>query len=149
MINHLFSLIVCVSLAGSALGQEQPKEEPKVKVPKATVRDLSLRYGHLAKPDLLPQKTPEETVKSIARALGDERFDYLMAQLADPVYVDARVDKHEKTIRGGNEEGRRLLAFQRVVAEAKDHLFTDSALIRELRVFAQDAQWQVEDDRAV
>jgi hypothetical protein len=51
------------------------------------------RYG--VAPDLktYPQATAKEALASVIKAAGDKRIDYLVAQLADPDYIDEQVSK--------------------------------------------------------
>src|SRR5262249_58418609 len=51
------------------------------------------RYG--VAPDLktYPQSTAREALASVIKAAGDKRIDYLVAQLADPDYIDEQVAK--------------------------------------------------------
>src|SRR5207248_7624420 len=69
---------VFVVLVGSAPAQK--KDEPPAK-----------RHG--VEPDLdgYPQTTPKDALRSMIRAADAGRFDYLVAQLADPDWVDGRV----------------------------------------------------------
>lgn len=110
---------------------------------------LHKRYGYDVQPLVYAQKTPQEAVTSIVRALDRNRYDYLMAHLADPRFVDPRVKAIMKDITQGSEEGRAIVAFDKLVKEIKDHFLEDAALIREMRLFAAQADWDVEGDRAV
>ena len=58
------------------------------------------RYG--IAPDLaaFPQKTPQDTLASVIKSAEAKRFDYLTAQLADPAFVDDRVDSRRVTFSG-------------------------------------------------
>jgi hypothetical protein len=49
---------------------------------------------HGVQPDLksFPQATPKEALASVIKAADLKRHDYLLAQLADPDWVDARVE---------------------------------------------------------
>jgi hypothetical protein len=51
------------------------------------------RYG--IAPDLVtyPQGTPREALVSVLKAIDARRFDYLVAQLADPAFIDDRVQR--------------------------------------------------------
>jgi hypothetical protein len=71
-----YSLAV-VLLLGSALAADKPET----------------RYG--VAPDLktYPQATAKEALASVIKAAGDKHFDYLVAQLADPDYIDEQVAK--------------------------------------------------------
>jgi hypothetical protein len=40
-----------------------------------------------------PQATPKETLASVLKAIENKRIDYIVAQLADPAFVDERVKR--------------------------------------------------------
>lgn len=107
------------------------------------------RYGLDAKLILFPQSSPKEAAASIVKALSDERFEYLMAHLADPGYVDPKVEFYKLDYPAGNEQGRTLLAFRRLVRETTDHFYEDAELIQELRRFSREAEWKIDGDVAV
>jgi len=108
----------------------------------------SARFGFDYTPSLYPQKTPNEAVKSIVKAIDNKRVDYLLAQLADPKYVDAQVAQYRALFTKGKEEARTFLAFDRLVNETVEYFLSDPVLVKELRLFARDAKWDVEDDVA-
>ncbi len=54
-----------------------------------------------------------------------KRTDYLLAQLTDPAYVDYWVDRYKQDFTAGNEDGRRLLAFDRLVRETGQYYAND------------------------
>ena len=85
------------------------------------------RFGFDADNLTYPQKTPKEAMNSIVKALDRKRVDYLLAQLSDPTYVDYWIDRYKQDIAAGKEEGRRLLAFDRLVRETGPILFERSA----------------------
>jgi len=129
------------ALNGSAA---QPAEKPE----KAKTIYL-FRYSMEFNPRLYPQKTPKDALASIVKALSDERMEYLMAHLADPAYVDPKVDLYKRDYAGGDDAGKALLAFQRLVRETTKHYFEDAELIKELRRFSRDAAWEETEDKAV
>jgi hypothetical protein len=88
-----------------------------------------------------PQNTPEKTMASIAKALNENDLSYLMGQLADPKYVDARVKELKLRYEKGTNEERDLVAFDDLVKEVAKHFNDDPTLIRELRYFAKDGKW--------
>src|SRR5438552_17204398 len=57
------------------------------------VGEPAARYG--IAPDLktFPQATAKEALASVLKAVEAKRFDYLVAQLADPEFVDDRVKR--------------------------------------------------------
>ena len=107
------------------------------------------RYGFEVDEITYPQKTPAEAMKSIGLALERKRVDYLLAQMADPAHVDFWVDQYKMEFTQGKEEGRRLLAFDRLVRETVLYFDNDPLIVKELRVFARDAKWTEEGETAV
>jgi hypothetical protein len=51
------------------------------------------RYSIEADLKTYPQGTPKETLASVLNAVENKRVDYLVAQLADPEYIDERVKR--------------------------------------------------------
>jgi hypothetical protein len=96
-----------------------------------------------------PQKTPAEAMNSIVKAIDRRKLDYLLAQMADPLYVDYWVDQYRRDIKQGSDEGKRLLAFERLVRETSTYYQNDPLIIKELRIFAKDAKWDEKDDLAI
>ena len=95
------------------------------------------RYGVAAAPDAYPQKTPQEAVASMIKAIEKERFDYLAAHLLDPKVIDARVqdrvqqmeDVVEKELRLARDEQLRqgVPRRERLPSDAADF----AAVVRE------------------
>jgi hypothetical protein len=85
------------------------------------------RYG--VAPDLAtyPQGTPKEALGSVLKAIENKRFDYLVAQLADPQFVDDRIQRLE----GGR--------FEQRVEDTRARL--DPAAVKQLRRFLQEGEW--------
>src|SRR6516164_6015386 len=53
------------------------------------------RYGIELRLKKFPQSTPKETLASVVLAIQERNFAYLLAELADPNFVDKRVkDNH-------------------------------------------------------
>lgn len=77
--------------------------------------------------DAYPQATPKEALQSVVKAIDGQQFDYLLAQLADPQFVDARV----KALAGG---------FPELVRETRTRLGEDPSAVRDLRRFAGDGE---------
>ena len=119
------ALCLVAGLHGQEKVEGQPEERFKVPV------DL-VRY---------PQGTPEQTIASIVKALKEQDLSYLMAQLADPKYVDTRVKELKTRYEKGSDEDRNLVAFDDLVKEVAKHLSDDPSLIRELRRFAKEGKW--------
>jgi hypothetical protein len=91
------------------------------------------RYG--IAPDLkaYPQGTAKETLASVLKAVESKRVDYLVAQLADPAFVDDRV----KRLYGGR--------FEEQVEDTRARL--DALTIKLLQRFLKDGDWQENGDR--
>jgi hypothetical protein len=94
----------------------------------------AIRYG--IAPDLtaFPQKTPQETLASVIKAAEAKRFDYLTAQLADPAFVDDRVQR----LYGGH--------FAEQVEDTRTRMDEPTLVI--LRRFQKDGTWKVEKESA-
>jgi hypothetical protein len=91
------------------------------------------RYG--IAPDLktYPQATAKETLASVLKAVEAKRVDYVVAQLADPAFVDDRV----KRLYGGR--------FEQQVEDTRARL--DPLTIKQLQRFLKDGDWQQDKDR--
>ena len=107
------------------------------------------RFGFDADDITYPQKTPKDAMASISLALDRKRVDYMLAQLADPVYVEYWVDRYKTVFTLGKEEGRRLLAFDRLARETAQYYQNDPLIQKDLRVFAKQAEWKEEGEGAV
>jgi len=109
---------------------------------------LAKRYGYEVEPAKYPQGSPDVALKSILQAIDDRRIDYVMAQLADPVFVDKKVTEYKSRFQGP-EPARITLGFDRLVKETARYFQDDPSLVRELRRFAKDAEWKLEEPAAV
>lgn len=87
------------------------------------------RYGVDVNDAVFPQKTAKECLASVVKAIDGKRIDYLLAQLADPQFVDARV----KAL-GGN--------FEELVKETNAKFAADPAAVKELRRFLKEGEWE-------
>lgn len=85
--------------------------------------------------DAYPQKTARECLESVLKSIDSRQVDYLVAQLADPQFVDVRV----KELAGG---------FKELVAETRSRMAEDPAAVKELRRFAKEGQWEESDGTA-
>jgi len=94
------------------------------------------RYGVPADLETYPQDKPQNTLKSVLLAIDRGRIDYLLAQLADPEWVDDRV----RSVHDGK--------FHDMVKETTDQLSHDPDAIKQLRRFLRDGDWKEGDDRA-
>jgi len=135
-----------------------------------------IRYNIEQNPINYSQKTPQDAMKSIAKAIDGGRFDYLLAQLSDPLYVDPRVVEYRGLLfpreelqredeaiareldvksrkikmleKEKKDKARTIVAFNRMVVETRKHLDEDPVLLKELRLFAKDADWEIDEDKA-
>jgi hypothetical protein len=117
------SVAFLLGLAGAA-GLLAAEGEPKP----------GARYG-LA-PDLTtyPQDAPKTALASVLKAADAGKFDYLVAQLADPSFIDARV----KELFGGD--------FEEQVKDTRARL--DPPALKELHRFLSDGEWTTSDSGA-
>jgi hypothetical protein len=93
-----------------------------------------VRYGVTADLKSYPQTGPKETLSSVLKAAEAGRFDYVVAQLADPAWVDERIDRLY--------HGR----FEEQFADTRQRL--DSATIKLLRRFLAEGEWTADKDAA-
>jgi hypothetical protein len=93
-----------------------------------------VRYGIAADLKSYPQASAKETLSSVLKAVEAGRFDYVVAQLADPAWVDERIDR----LYGGR--------FQEQVADTRQRL--DSATIKLLHRFLAEGEWTADKDNA-
>jgi hypothetical protein len=83
------------------------------------------------------------------RALEKKRLEYLLAHLADPTLVDARVAEYRQSVASPTDQARTFIAFDRLLTETNDHYLIDPQLLRELRILAREAEWQVNENQAI
>jgi hypothetical protein len=95
----------------------------------------SPRYGIVVNQDSYPQDTPKDTLASVLKAIVNQRIDYLLAQLADPEFVDKRVRDT-----GGQ--------FDDLVKETSAKLAGDPTAVKELNRCLKEGQWEVNDAAA-
>jgi hypothetical protein len=94
------------------------------------------RYGIELDLDRFPQATPKDTLASLLKAIELRKIDYLLAQLADPEYVDRRV----KQVHAGKFDG--------MVEETTAKLANDPGAIKKLRRFLSDGVWDTQEAAA-
>jgi hypothetical protein len=133
-------ILAFAAIASFSEAQDDAKKKPTPE---------TARFGFNVDEVLYPQKTPPETMKSIVTAIDRKRVDYLLAQIVDPVHVDYWVDQYKQDISLGKEEGRRLLAFEKLARETILYYQNDPLIVKDLRVFAKEAKWSDEGDVAV
>ena len=97
---------------------------------------LNKRYGFDVNLNLYPQKTPQEALLSIAKAVDNKRVDYVLAHLADPDFVDERV----KEVYSGN--------FEELVKETSTKLKDNPAEAKQLERFLKEGDWDVKENTA-
>ena len=91
------------------------------------------RYGIAPDAKTYPQSTAKETLTSVLNAVEFKRVDYVVAQLAEPSFVDDRV----KRLYGGR--------FAEQVDDTRARL--DPLTIKQLQRFLKDGDWQEDKDR--
>jgi hypothetical protein len=91
------------------------------------------RYGISAVRDVFPQSTAQETLASVIKAIDGRRMDYVLAQLADPDYVDQRV----RDVHNGH--------FSALVDEANQELARDPGTVSRFRRYLKEGQWDAQD----
>jgi hypothetical protein len=89
------------------------------------------RYGVEVDTKTYPQSTPKETLASVLRAVENKRIDYLVAQLADPAFIDERI----KRTFGGK--------FEEQVNDTQTKL--DAPTVKLLERFLKDGDWSAKD----
>ena len=130
-------MVVFAGCCAFSDAQDQAKKQPP------------RRFGYDVDETTFPQQSPAIAMKSIAAALNRKNVDYLLAQLTDPAYVDYWVEHYKKDFTLGKDEGRRLLAFDRVVRDANEYFQSDPLIVKELRMFAKEAKWDEVDNIAI
>ena len=93
-----------------------------------------VRHGVAADLKTYPQAIPKETLASVLKAVDAGRFDYVVAQLADPAWVDERIDR----LYGGR--------FADQVEDTRARL--DPSTVKVLRRFLAEGEWTTEKDHA-
>src|SRR5262249_44517558 len=120
--------VACACLMGMVCLASVSAQAPKDTKP-------AKRYGIEADLQIYPQATPKEAFASVLKAIDKKRLDYLLAQLADPVWVDERVKKL-----GGD--------FAEVVKDAAAKLAEDPAALKLFRQFFREGEWEEMDTTA-
>src|SRR5271163_2162045 len=115
------ALALYLFLAGMSASFAQGPEKPRGM--------YNFRYGYEVNERLYLQKTPKDAIASVVKTLSDERVDYLLAHLAYPGFVDAKVAVYMRDYAAGDERGKALLAFQRLVRETTKFYYEDAELL--------------------
>ena len=113
MRNGISLLLVLV--VGVAVGTAEPE------------REGGRRFGIAPELETYPQGTPKEALASVLKAIDARRFDYLVAQLADPAFIDDRLERLYS--------GR----FEQQVEDTRVRL--DLHTVKLLRRFLQEGTW--------
>jgi hypothetical protein len=92
----------------------------------------SKRYGIAADLRGYPQATAKQTLASVLKAVDAGKIDYLVAQLADPEFIDGQVER----IHGGS--------FEQQVDDTRRRL--DRPRVKLLRRFLDDGEWTEHKD---
>jgi hypothetical protein len=139
------------------------------------VRQFDRRYNIDYNPISYPHKTPQEALKAIVKALDAGAYEYMLAHLVDPKFVDTRVAEYftmmfpkellrkedetialtedlltRKRLEIGRERRllqRQVLSFGRLVSETKKHFSEDPVLLGELRLMARDGEWDADETK--
>jgi hypothetical protein len=115
----LFGVLLALPVAA------QDDKEPK----------LDRRYGLIYNRNGYPQAAPKDALASVVKALEEKRVDYVLAHLTDPAWVDERVKQ------AGND-------FDAVVREATAKLLDNPDVLKELRRYVREGDWDVMDKTA-
>jgi hypothetical protein len=108
-----------------------------------------IRFGVLLDAKDYPQAEPKEALASVVKAINLKQYDYLLAHLADPKYVDGKVEEFKKlTNPSAKDEARAFLAFQRLVKETAAHFTEDPAKVKDLKRFADKAEFTAKGNLA-
>jgi len=94
------------------------------------------RFGIEADLDNYPQAEPKAALESVLKAIDKKKIDYLLAQLADPQWVDDRVQKAY--------DGK----FEEYVKEVTRLYANDPSQVVELRRFLGEGTWEINDSEA-
>lgn len=100
---------------------------------------ITVRYGVVADINTFPQTTAKEALSSTIKAIDQRRFDYLLAHLTDPDWLEQRI---KQTTRGGQA------GFDQVVREVSAKLTEDPASVAELKRFRSQGEWEEADTTA-
>lgn len=92
------------------------------------------RYGVAEDAKTYPQETAKQALASVLKAIEAKDFRYLVAQLADPAFVEDRVTR----VYAGK--------FDEQVADTRTRL--DALAVKQLTRLAKDGKWAVGDDAA-
>jgi len=141
-----------------------------VSIGTAAAQDVPPRFDVLHNPDLYKQDTPQETLNAVLGAIARDRFDYVVAHLLDPAFVEARLATNRayfervaaeqigSTGGGAGLKGVDLelrirdvatrLAFRDLGRRIREKLTDEPDNLRDMKRFARDGQFQVAGESA-
>jgi hypothetical protein len=133
-------------------------------------QDVAPRFDILHNPDLYKQDTPQDTLNAVLGAIARDRFDYLVAHLLDPAFVEARLatnrtyfervaaDQIAATGAGAALKGAELelrirdvatrLAFKDLGRRIREKLADEPDNLKDMKRFARDGQFQAAGEAA-
>jgi hypothetical protein len=91
------------------------------------------RFGVAADLKTYPQGTPKETLASVLKAIEMKRADYILAQLADPQFVDERV---------------KVAGYDELLTEATAKLISDPGTVKQFQRFLKEGDWTTDETTA-
>jgi hypothetical protein len=107
------------------------------------------RYRIDANREKYPQGEPQQALTSVVKALEAGQYEYLLAHLADPTFVDKRVEEYKAQIKQKlGDDAKTLLAFDRLANETRDHFKDDPGALKELQLFAKSGEWDSKEATA-
>src|SRR5262249_54885157 len=110
---------------------------------------LAKRYTYEVNARDFAQSTPQETLKSVVKAIAGGKVEYMLAHLVDPEFVDAKVEKYKELVTQGKKEAKAFSAFRRLVKETEEHFLEDPELVQQLKRFIKEGEWKEDKGTAV
>src|SRR5262249_48925311 len=95
------------------------------------------RFGIGVRLKEYPQSTPKEALASVLATIKDNNIAYMLAQLADPEFVDKRL----KELHDGK--------FNELVQETTSTIADNPASVKQLEQFLKAGEWEASDKSAV
>jgi len=146
-----FTFAILCGAAGLAWTQPPPPKKP-IEVPP--------RFGVQHRPKVYPQATPKQALESVIAAADKGEFNYMLAHLLDPAFVERRLTERAKQFEP--DVGRELIALRefqkqnpdRVVATARvpddpvqfRAMIAEQARTRAYRQLVRDVQDKLSED---
>jgi hypothetical protein len=97
--------------------------------------DADMRYGIQRDLKAYPQSSAKESLSSLIKAVEAKNVNYVLAHLADPQWVDARVKDY------GDK-------FAVLLKETTAKLVDDPGALKLLQRFDKEGEWETEENRA-